>query len=310
VGVEDLIIVEAGDAVLVAHKDRAQDVKKIVESLQKQGRSESEIHRRVYRPWGWYEGIDREERFQVKRIMVKPGAQLSLQRHYHRAEHWVVVSGTAEVVRGTETLLLSENQSIYIPLGMLHRLHNPGHIPLHLIEVQSGSYLGEDDIVRVEDHYGRLDDATAHNQNGSQLPASTSTDESAATLDTSATNSSMHPTIQATPHPGIQGGGLFGHMVSPAQPVPPPNPNRRRHDRRGHERRSADRRRGERRTKAQIAQDEADELAAQAKVLQESEFQESAEVLAHALTQAQQSSPEAEAAQPAQQPEENNGRTL
>lgn len=166
VGVSDLIVVESGDAVLVAHKDRAQDVKKIVESLQQQGRSESEIHRRVYRPWGWYEGIDREERFQVKRIMVKPGGQLSLQRHYHRSEHWVVVNGTAHVVRGDERLIVSENQSIYIPLGTLHRLHNPGHIPLHLIEVQSGSYLGEDDIVRVHDEYGRIDDPTAHNQGG------------------------------------------------------------------------------------------------------------------------------------------------
>jgi mannose-1-phosphate guanylyltransferase/mannose-6-phosphate isomerase len=161
VGVRDLIVVETDDAVLVAHKDSAQDVKKIVEALQKQGRSESEIHRRVYRPWGCYEGIDREQRFQVKRITVKPQAQLSLQKHFHRSEHWIVVSGTAEVVRGEETHLISENQSIYIPLGTLHRLRNPGHIPLHLIEVQSGAYLGEDDIVRFDDVYGRFDENEA-----------------------------------------------------------------------------------------------------------------------------------------------------
>jgi mannose-1-phosphate guanylyltransferase/mannose-6-phosphate isomerase len=158
VGLRDLIIVESDDAILVTHKDSAQAVKKIVEELQRQGRTESEIHRRVYRPWGSYEGIVREERFQVKRIIVKPGAQLSLQKHFHRAEHWIVVSGTAEVVRGDEVHLITENQAIYIPLGTLHRLRNPGHIPLHLIEVQSGSYLGEDDIVRVHDEYGRLDE--------------------------------------------------------------------------------------------------------------------------------------------------------
>ena len=155
IGVQDLIIVETPDAVLVAHRDRAQDVKKVVEHLKSNGRSEHEFHTRVYRPWGWYEGIDAGERFQVKRIMVKPGEKLSLQMHHHRAEHWVVVSGTARVTCDAEVNILSENQSTYIPLGSTHRLDNPGKLPLHLIEVQSGSYLGEDDIVRFEDVYKR-----------------------------------------------------------------------------------------------------------------------------------------------------------
>ena len=155
VGVKDLIIVETSDAVLVTHKDRSQEVKKIVDALKAKQRDEYLIHKRVYRPWGYYEGLDSSDRFQVKRIMVKPGCKLSLQMHHHRAEHWVVVSGTARVIRGEETLLLSENQSTYIPLGAKHRLENVGKMPLHMIEVQSGSYLGEDDIVRLEDDYKR-----------------------------------------------------------------------------------------------------------------------------------------------------------
>jgi mannose-1-phosphate guanylyltransferase / mannose-6-phosphate isomerase len=155
IGVEDLIIVETTDAVLVAHKDHAQDVKKIVNRLQQEGRTEHKIHPKVYRPWGSYEGMDRGERFQVKRLIVNPGEQSSMQMHYHRSEHWVVVSGTAEVTLGDEVRLIPENESIYIPLGVSHRIHNPGRIPLHLIEVQSGPYLGEDDIVRTEDNYGR-----------------------------------------------------------------------------------------------------------------------------------------------------------
>ena len=155
VGVSELVVVETADAILVAHKDRTQDVKKIVDSLKKQGRAEGSIHRKVFRPWGWYDSIDAGERFQVKRIVVKPGGTLSLQMHHHRAEHWIVVRGTAKVTRGDETLLLSENQSTFIPLGTTHRLENPGRVPLEMIEVQSGSYLGEDDIVRFEDLYGR-----------------------------------------------------------------------------------------------------------------------------------------------------------
>ncbi len=156
IGVKDLIIVETADAVLVVHKDSAQDVKKVVEHLKRNARSEHEVHSRVYRPWGWYEGIDAGDRFQVKRIMVKPGEKLSLQMHHHRAEHWVVVSGTASVTRGVEVTLISENESTYIPIGMTHRLENPGKVPLHLIEVQSGSYLGENDIVRFHDVYQRV----------------------------------------------------------------------------------------------------------------------------------------------------------
>jgi mannose-1-phosphate guanylyltransferase / mannose-6-phosphate isomerase len=155
VGVEDLLIVETSDAVLVAHRDCAQDVKNIVDHLKASGRSEHKMHPRVYRPWGWYEGIDIGERFQVKRIMVKPGERLSLQMHHHRAEHWVVVSGSAMITIDDVTKLYSENESTYIPIGSTHRLENPGKLPLHLIEVQSGSYLGEDDIVRYEDTYGR-----------------------------------------------------------------------------------------------------------------------------------------------------------
>jgi len=155
VGVNDLIVVETADAILVAHKDKTQDVKKIVDTLKKQGRAEGHIHRKVFRPWGWYDGVDAGERFQVKRIVVKPAGILSLQMHHHRAEHWIVVSGTAKVTRGEETYLVSENQSTFIPLGTTHRLENPGRVPLEMIEVQSGSYLGEDDIVRFEDVYGR-----------------------------------------------------------------------------------------------------------------------------------------------------------
>ncbi|KGQ20240.1 Mannose-1-phosphate guanylyltransferase [Lysobacter dokdonensis DS-58] len=154
-GLQDVVVVDTADAVLVAHKDHVQDVKSIVSSLKAQGRPEPTWHRKVYRPWGSYDSIDLGERFQVKRITVKPGAQLSLQMHHHRAEHWIVVSGTGRITRGDETLILSENQSTYIPLGVKHRLENPGRMPLELIEVQSGSYLGEDDIVRFEDAYGR-----------------------------------------------------------------------------------------------------------------------------------------------------------
>lgn len=154
-GCENLVIVETPDAVMVAAKDRAQDVKKIVDWLNEQGRDERLFHRRVYRPWGSYEGVDAGERFQVKRIIVNPGASLSLQMHHHRAEHWIVVNGTATVTCGDKQFLLSENESTYIPIGATHRLENPGTIPCELIEVQSGSYLGEDDIVRFEDKYNR-----------------------------------------------------------------------------------------------------------------------------------------------------------
>ncbi|NIF70251.1 mannose-1-phosphate guanylyltransferase/mannose-6-phosphate isomerase [Burkholderia sp. Ap-962] len=155
IGVDDLVIIETADAVLVAHRDKTQEVKKVVEWLNASGRHESVTHRRVLRPWGDYEGLDQGERFQVKRIVVKPGAQLSLQMHHHRAEHWIVVKGTALVTNGDKEIMLTENQSTYIPLGATHRLTNPGKIPLELIEVQSGAYLGEDDIVRFEDTYGR-----------------------------------------------------------------------------------------------------------------------------------------------------------
>ncbi|MBW1669865.1 MAG: mannose-1-phosphate guanylyltransferase/mannose-6-phosphate isomerase [Deltaproteobacteria bacterium] len=155
VGVKDLIVVDSSDALLVVHKDRVQDVKAIVNRLKASGRKESISHRKVYRPWGAYESIDVYERFQVKRITVKPGGILSLQMHHHRAEHWIIVRGTAKVTRGDEVLLLTEDQSTYIPLGVNHRLENPGVIPLDLIEVQTGSYLGEDDITRLEDVYGR-----------------------------------------------------------------------------------------------------------------------------------------------------------
>lgn len=155
-GVSDLVIVETKDAVLVAHKDQVQDVKKIVERLKAAGRSEHLNNREVYRPWGVYDAIDNGHRYQVKRITVKPGAKLSLQMHHHRAEHWIVVSGTAKVTNGETTFLVTENQSTYIPIGQVHSLENPGVIPLELIEVQSGSYLGEDDIVRFADNYGRV----------------------------------------------------------------------------------------------------------------------------------------------------------
>ena len=154
-GVSDLVIVETTDVVLVAHKDRVQDVKKLVDRLKADNRSEHLTHKQVFRPWGWYEGIDEGERFQVKRIMVKPGEKLSLQQHHHRAEHWIIVTGTARVTCGEAVEMLTENQSTYIPLGTVHRLENPGKIDLHMIEVQSGSYLGEDDIVRFEDVYQR-----------------------------------------------------------------------------------------------------------------------------------------------------------
>ena len=155
VGLEDMVVVETADAVMVAPKSQAQEVKKIVERLKAENRSERLSHRRVHRPWGTYEGIDAGDRFQVKRIVVKPNASLSLQMHHHRAEHWVVVRGTARVTCGEKVFLLSENESTYIPIGEKHRLENPGAIPLEIIEVQSGSYLGEDDIVRFEDVYGR-----------------------------------------------------------------------------------------------------------------------------------------------------------
>lgn len=154
-GLEDVVVVESDDAIMVADKSRVQDVKAIVAQLKEQGRSEASLHRKVYRPWGSYDSIDAGERFQVKRIVVKPGGKLSLQMHHHRAEHWIVVSGTAVVTKGGKEFILSENESTYIPIGETHRLENPGAIPLEMIEVQSGSYLGEDDIVRLEDSYGR-----------------------------------------------------------------------------------------------------------------------------------------------------------
>jgi mannose-1-phosphate guanylyltransferase/mannose-6-phosphate isomerase len=155
VGLTDAIVVTTEDAVLAMHRDRAQDVKKIVERLRAAGRHEAAAHNRCYRPWGFYESLIAGDRFQVKRIVVKPGEKLSLQKHFHRAEHWVVVAGTALVMRDGEEVMLRENESIYLPLGTVHRLENPGRIALTLIEVQSGSYLGEDDIVRIEDTYGR-----------------------------------------------------------------------------------------------------------------------------------------------------------
>lgn len=155
VGVEDLIVIETPDAVLVTHKNRSQDVRHIVAQLQTSKRDEHTLHRKVHRPWGWFDSVDEGGRFKVKRIQVRPGASLSLQKHHHRAEHWVVVEGTAEITCGEKKLLLTENQSTYIPLGEVHRLANPGTIPLEIIEVQSGAYLGEDDIVRFEDSYGR-----------------------------------------------------------------------------------------------------------------------------------------------------------
>ncbi len=155
IGIENVVVVETPDAILVVHKDKTQDVKKIVDNLKRDSRPEGRLHRKVFRPWGWYDSIDIGERFQVKRIMVKPGAALSLQMHHHRAEHWVVVRGTARVTCGDTKYLVPENESTFIPLGTRHRLENPGCVPLEMIEVQSGSYLGEDDIVRFEDDYGR-----------------------------------------------------------------------------------------------------------------------------------------------------------
>jgi len=155
VGLKDCVVVETKDAVLVAPKNRVQDVKQLVAQLKKNERYETSLHREVFRPWGSYDSIDSGDRFQVKRLSVKPGAIMSLQLHHHRAEHWIVVAGTARITRGEEVFLLEENQSTYIPLGVRHRIENPGKIPLHIIEVQSGTYLGEDDIVRFEDRYGR-----------------------------------------------------------------------------------------------------------------------------------------------------------
>lgn len=155
VGIKDMVVIETPDAILVANKNKTQDVKKIVDILKREGRTESHLHRKVFRPWGWYDGVDFGERFQVKRIVVNPGAALSLQMHHHRAEHWIVVRGTARVTCGNETYLVPENESTFIPLGTQHRLENPGCVSLEMIEVQSGSYLGEDDIVRFQDIYGR-----------------------------------------------------------------------------------------------------------------------------------------------------------
>ena len=155
-GTEDLLIIDTPDAVLVAHRSSAEQVKNVVAELDRLKSPEAVNHRRVSRPWGSYDSIEYGERFQVKRIVVNPGASLSLQKHYHRSEHWIVVRGTAEVTRGKEAFLLSENESTYIPIGEVHRLHNPGKVPLEMIEVQSGGYLGEDDIVRLDDNYGRV----------------------------------------------------------------------------------------------------------------------------------------------------------
>lgn len=155
VGISDTVVVETPDAVLVAHKNNMQQVKEVVTQLKRDKRSEADAHRKIHRPWGYYDSIDAGSRFQVKRIVVNPGASLSMQMHHHRAEHWIVVRGTARVTRGEEAFLLSENESTYIPLGTRHRLENPGKVPLEMIEVQSGAYLGEDDIVRFEDTYGR-----------------------------------------------------------------------------------------------------------------------------------------------------------
>lgn len=155
VGVDNLVIIETADVVLVADRSNSQDVKNIVNQLEQQQREERNLHRKVARPWGWYDSVDEGERFKVKRIQVKPGASLSLQMHHHRAEHWIVVKGVAEITNGDQVIILTENQSTYIPQGQTHRLVNPGETPLEIIEVQSGSYLGEDDIVRVNDIYGR-----------------------------------------------------------------------------------------------------------------------------------------------------------
>jgi mannose-1-phosphate guanylyltransferase len=157
VGIDELVVVSTKDALLVAHKDCVQDAKRVANKLREDGRTEWELHREVYRPWGKYDSIDSGDRYQVKRITVKPGAKLSVQMHHHRAEHWIVVSGSARVTNGDNTFLLAENESTYIPVGVVHALENPGRVPLEIIEVQSGSYLGEDDIVRLSDVYGRVD---------------------------------------------------------------------------------------------------------------------------------------------------------
>jgi mannose-1-phosphate guanylyltransferase/mannose-6-phosphate isomerase len=156
VGVDDVIVVTTQDAVLVLHREHGDRVKQLVDRLKREKRREAEEHKRSYRPWGYYQSVDTGSRYQVKRIVVKPGAQLSLQKHFHRAEHWIVVKGTAEVVRNNETHLVHENESIYLPIGCIHRMANPGKIDLELIEVQTGSYLGEDDIIRIEDTYNRI----------------------------------------------------------------------------------------------------------------------------------------------------------
>ena len=158
VGLSDCVVIETSDAILVAPKNRVQDVKKLVNTMKDGDREEISAHRQVFRPWGSYDSVDTGERFQVKRIIVNPGAKLSLQKHHHRAEHWIVVQGTARVTRGEDEFLLGENESTYIPMGTVHRLENPGKVPLHLVEVQSGTYLGEDDIVRFDDRYGRADE--------------------------------------------------------------------------------------------------------------------------------------------------------
>jgi mannose-1-phosphate guanylyltransferase/mannose-6-phosphate isomerase len=155
IGVDNLIVVDTSDATLIAAKDKVHQVKQFVEQLQQKGRCEVQLHQKVYRPWGWYNSIDKGEQYQVKRICVNPGAALSLQKHNYRAEHWIILTGTASITNGDKVELLSENQSTYIPIGTLHRLENPGKLPLEIIEVQSGSYLGEDDIERFEDYYGR-----------------------------------------------------------------------------------------------------------------------------------------------------------
>ncbi len=155
IGVKNLIVIETADAVLVADKSSSQDIKHIVSKLTEQGRDENNLHRKVFRPWGWYDNVDQGERFKVKRIQVKPGASLSLQKHHHRAEHWIVVKGVAEIANGDQVITLKENESTYIPKGQTHRLSNLGQVPLEIIEVQSGEYLGEDDIIRIEDIYGR-----------------------------------------------------------------------------------------------------------------------------------------------------------
>ena len=159
IGLENFIVVETADAILIAHQDSVQEVKKIVSHLKAAQRDEALLHRKVYRPWGSYEtiDIDHKNRYQVKHIIVNPSASLSLQMHYHRSEHWIIVKGTAQITRNEETFLLGENQSTYIPFGTKHRLTNPGKLPLEIIEIQSGGYLGEDDIIRYDDAYGRHD---------------------------------------------------------------------------------------------------------------------------------------------------------